>query len=228
MAVDHPGAIPWWGGRHPMRADRLAQWTADQMPYRATYAEPFAGMLGVLLSRRPSPVEVVNDLDSRIPVWWRTVRDRSADLIDAIENTPFARAEWRRCCIEQWNPDLPDLERARCVTVAAWQAQRHPGNWPTTMPKARPRSRIIRNIRACADRIRDVRIEQRDALDVLDRLTRDPEAVIFIDPQLEDWGWHKITRQRITVGGEGAHDLAHVTDALWINQHPPAQQLALV
>ena len=188
------GALPWWGSKHPRRPDRLGQWIAKLLPQGRIYVEPFAGMLGVLLVRRPSKIEVVNDLDGRVVNWWTVVRDRPGELIDALMSTPVARQHFDDCIRTQHDDHADDIERARRLTVAMWQAviPGQPG-WsanPTLVlshGKLIPtHARLADKIAACADRIRGVQIDHRDALEVIAVYADCPDVVMYCDPPYPD------------------------------------------
>lgn len=66
---------------------------AALLPDHEHYVEPFGGSLAVLLAKRPSRMETVNDLDGELMTFWRVLRDRPADLQRACALTPHARAE---------------------------------------------------------------------------------------------------------------------------------------
>ena len=61
--------FPWFGGK-----SRAADEVSAAMGDVATYCEPFAGSLGVLLQRDPVGHEVVNDNDGWLVNFWRAVR----------------------------------------------------------------------------------------------------------------------------------------------------------
>lgn len=84
------------------------------LPYRNTYVEPFGGGGVVLLSRRPSPLEVFNDRCSGVTSFYRCIRN--PELLDALcerlDLTIHSREEfvW---CKETWNHiTTDDVERA--------------------------------------------------------------------------------------------------------------------
>lgn len=81
-------ALYWPGGKSGNGAG-VGRWIADQLPWRysSCYVEPFAGMLGVLLQRKPVQTEIVNDSDERVVNWWRVVRDRHLDLLGWTKRT---------------------------------------------------------------------------------------------------------------------------------------------
>ena len=72
--------LKWVGGKSAASALGTGKWITSLLPYDRTYAEPFAGMCGVLLQRFPSAEEIVNDLDERVVNWWRVVRDRPDEI----------------------------------------------------------------------------------------------------------------------------------------------------
>ena len=57
-------ALRYYGGKNAQH--RTGRWIASMLPYDKGYVEPFAGMLGVLLQRRRSAAEMVNDADGNL------------------------------------------------------------------------------------------------------------------------------------------------------------------
>ena len=72
--------MAYWGGKNPNWKYGTGSWIAEMLPYERLYVEPFAGMLGILLQRKKSPMEVVNDLDGLIYSYWKCVRDYPNEL----------------------------------------------------------------------------------------------------------------------------------------------------
>ena len=189
-AMSRPlGALPWWGSKHPARNDQMGQWIAAMLPADCySYVEPFAGMLGVLLLRPPVRLEVVNDIDERLVIWWKQVRDQPEALAAAIEDTPVARSEFDYCLAAQFDTSLDPLERARAFTVAMWQTYpasvtwRGDRNYAGTGAQTTRSSTEAAKIRALAARIRHVHIEQGCALELVARHAQQPQTVIYCDP----------------------------------------------
>ena len=67
----------------------IAPQIAALLPAHEHYVEPFAGSLAVLLAKRPSPMETVNDLDgdivTRTEVLWSNRPFPQGSLFDAME-----------------------------------------------------------------------------------------------------------------------------------------------
>ena len=65
--------VPYFGGK-----SRLAPWIVSMFPAHRVYVEPFFGGGSVLLSKKPSSIEIVNDLDGSVVAFWRALRARAA------------------------------------------------------------------------------------------------------------------------------------------------------
>ena len=50
------------------------------------------------LNRKPAPIEVLNDLDHDLITFFRVLRDDPEPLLEAIQLTPWSRAEHRIAC----------------------------------------------------------------------------------------------------------------------------------
>lgn len=76
-----------------------APWITAHFPPHKIYVEPFGGSAAVLLYKNPAPIEIYNDINNDIVLFWRAMRSRPwrHALIRAIKYTPYAEAEWRQC-----------------------------------------------------------------------------------------------------------------------------------
>ncbi|SKX50305.1 D12 class N6 adenine-specific DNA methyltransferase [Mycobacteroides abscessus subsp. abscessus] len=63
--------VPYFGGK-----SWLAERLASVLPPHRHYVEVCGGSLAVLLAKRPSRQETVNDLDNHLMTFWRVLRDR--------------------------------------------------------------------------------------------------------------------------------------------------------
>lgn len=146
----------------------------------------------MLLQKPLSDIETYNDLNGELVNFFRVLRDRTDDLCHAIEWTPWAREEYH---LSKYPTDDP-LESARrwwvycSMDVGAVPALKRPNghdsfrrdkeNVRNTL-ETRARERILGNLRACAKRLRQVIIEQRPMMHLLDELDM-PGALFYIDP----------------------------------------------
>jgi hypothetical protein len=105
----------YYGGK-----TRVADRIVDLLPPHQHYVEPFAGSLAVLLAKRPSKLETVNDLDGDMCAFWRALREQPAALIQACALTPHSREEYGRSADRD---GCSDVERARRVWVKLTQGR---------------------------------------------------------------------------------------------------------
>ncbi len=184
MAVALKPPITYLGGKI-----RLAKRIAALLPERPHYVEPFCGSLSVLLARKPSAHETVNDLDSDLMNLWRVLRDEHDPFERLCALTPHSRAEQAAAY------DLAgvsDLERARRVWVqltqgragvrtrTGWRHYVDPAGSSTSMP--RYLRGYLARFEPLVDRMRDVSLECRPALDVIESYGRSPNVLLYVDP----------------------------------------------
>ena len=189
--------IAWFGGKGMLVARLLSL-----MPPHHTYVEPFCGGASCLFAKSPSPVEVINDLDSDIVNFFRVLRDphRFERFYHLATLTPYSREEfkryranwrasWRGCddCDDSDN----DVERAyRWYVVArmsfAGEFGRSWGHSVATSRRGMANAvsqwlSIVDMLPDIAERVRMVQIEHGDWLDVL-RSYDAPDTLFYVDP----------------------------------------------
>lgn len=182
-------AFGWYGGKFSH-----LDWLLPLLPNCRHYCEPFAGSAAVLLNRDPSPIETYNDLDNEVVNFFRVLRERKADLVEAIGLTPFSREEFFYAC--QPLPDaISPLERARRFFVRARQVRTglaqtaSLGRWANCKDTSRAGmsgvvSRWLGSVQSLpeiAERLLRVQIENRPALEVIS-LYDGPETFFYCDP----------------------------------------------
>lgn len=72
---------------------RLAPWILAHLPPHDVYCDPYGGSGAILLRKVPAPLELLNDLSRDVATFWRVLRDRTDELLWAIQCTPFSREE---------------------------------------------------------------------------------------------------------------------------------------
>ena len=148
-------------------------------------------MLGILLQRSRAGVEIINDIDHRITNFWRCVRDMPGDLAAAIEATPWAETEFEWAKKAQWDESISPLERARAFTMICMSAHARKEfvvGWGTglTQPRVQWNDRHNMPWGPLADRIIDVIVYQRDALEILEMSAKREHALVYADPPYAD------------------------------------------
>ncbi len=175
--------------KYPGSKWRIAQWIISHFPEHHSYLEPFFGSGAVLFNKPRSNIETVNDLDGDVVNLFECIRNDPEKLTHELYFTPYARAVYDRAydvipedpigravnfCIRLnmghgfrtnggkvgWKNDVQGRERA--YAAKDWR----------TLPE-----RILQ----AAERLREVQIECRPAVDVIRRFNS-PRVLIYCDP----------------------------------------------
>lgn len=167
----------------------LAQRIAALLPPHTHYVEPFAGGLSVLLAKPRSRYETVNDLDHRLMLFWRMLRDRPAELARVCELTPHSRAEMALARDLDCEDELEVARRVWVVLSQSYGGTTDPvggGGWRLNRQAGRPTAgKVIShaaNILPCAARLRGVSLECRPALDVIRDYGGYDGVLLYCDP----------------------------------------------
>lgn len=169
----------------------LAPWIIQHLPPHRVYVEPFGGAASVLIRKGRSYAEVYNDLDADVVNLFRVLRDpvSSAQLVQRLELTPFARDEFEQSYLDCADP----IEAARQLIVRSFmgfgsdgfnrevrtgfrananKAGSTPAHDWVTYPDA---------LRLIIDRLRGVVIENRNAIEIM--AMQDAEKTLhYVDP----------------------------------------------
>lgn len=192
----------------------IARQIVEQLPDHEHYVEPFAGSLAVLLAKKPSRMETVNDLDGDLMTFWRILRDRPAELERVCALTPHGRAE-HAAAYEPVPDDHPDrqLEVARRVWIrlaqgrtgtlrrTGWRFYVDPAGSSTSMPGYL--AGYVNRMAAAAERLARVSLEARPALDVIDAYGAQPDVLLYVDPPY--LGSTRFRNYRHEMGSETDH-----------------------
>lgn len=141
----------------------------------------------MLLAKRRSPIEILNDIDGERVRFFRLLRDRPAELIQACELTPYSRQEFDLAKSLVDANDQPDeIEAARRWWVRSVQSVSGIGHgWSVTTnrsaSKANTAMSIVERMRDVAARLRHVQIECRPATEVLAAVAC-ADAAVYCDP----------------------------------------------
>lgn len=177
--------LRYYGGKW-----RLASWIIGHFPEHQLYVEPFAGSAAVLMKKRPSRFEVINDIDSQVINFFKVLRDRPNELATALRFTPYSREEFEKS-FEDSSED--PLERARMYFICAWQGFGGPRKtrqsgwkvqkrtWESGRSDQIPEWNNAKDIFAAARRLSRVQIENDHALHVIRRWDT-PGTLFYVDP----------------------------------------------
>ncbi|GAB4023327.1 DNA adenine methylase [Spirosoma migulaei] len=179
-------ALRYFGGKW-----KLADWILPFFPAHKIYYEPFGGGASVLLQKYPSAIEIYNDLNNEVVDFFEVLRSRPQELIDMLLLTPYSREEFDRCGTYSGSR----VEDARRFYVRSCQGRTFTGtisnsnSWRIQgrMNKGSGVHRLCKtwndadNLRAVADRLRQIYIEKLDAIECINRFDA-IDALAYVDP----------------------------------------------
>jgi DNA adenine methylase len=195
----------------------IAPQIAALLPPHEHYIEPFAGSLAVLLAKRPSPMETVNDLDGELMTFWRVLRQRPLELERACAQTPHSRAEY----LDSYGDlsGLEDLECARRTWVrltqgrggsmrrTGWRYYVNPRGSGSSMPDYL--EAYVDRLAAAAARLAAVSLECRPAAELIAQYGQHEGCLIYADPPYLG----SVRNPRAARAGHGREYSAEMLDA---------------
>ena len=183
-------ALNYFGGKS---RPRLYQWINSLVPYDkdGLYVEPFAGMLGMLMNRLPSRFEIINDLDNNIYTFWSVVRGPDYKQLKRMCKYSFHCRQsfneaWEILHGNRWNDDV--MRAWAVYTVVEHGVMHGTGKKGFGMRMSKSGSKKLggchfaERLKVLHERMKNVQVECKDALVVLDRMKNIDHAVIYCDP----------------------------------------------
>jgi len=180
--IDRP-ILKYYGGKF-----RIADWIISFFPEHRVYTETFGGAASILLKKKPSKNEVYNDLNDEVVNLFRVVRDpvTARKLRHQLKLTPYSRVEWLSC----FDPSDDPIEQARRTLVKSLMSYSanierkptgfriHTKNYDYLPQRWHEYSD---HLKLFTQRLKDVAIDHRDALDVM-RENDGPSTLHYVDP----------------------------------------------
>jgi DNA adenine methylase len=172
---------------------RLAVELCSQLPPHHAWVEMFCGSAALTLAKPPAPIEVINDLDNEIVNFFEQLRNKEKKLCRLIALTPYAREELHRARTPQ--SKISDLERARHFLVSSMMAingvfgeERGGFSYSDSYARDGRDARVNRwynlpkRISKAVERLRSVRVENKDARELLKQYLHRPATLVYLDP----------------------------------------------
>ena len=167
----------------------IAEWIISFFPDHHSYLEPFFGSGAVLFNKPRSNIETVNDLDGNVVNLFNWIKKDPERLAHEIYWTPYSRQAYD----ETYVSDPEDsLQRAVdfCIRLGMGHGFRTNGErvgWKNDI-QGRERAYASKDWRSlperiieAAERMRGVQIENKPAVDVIERFNF-PNVLIYADP----------------------------------------------
>jgi len=166
---------------------RQRRWLNEILgPNRERYVEPFFGMGAVLLGRTRSRVELVSDVNERVVNWWRVLQTDVERLAERVKGTPYARSVFLDAIARLDAGDA--LDRAWAFTMVIYQGRMNgdggglASSWNVAYSRPWLDLGYSDRLRMLAHRVRFLQVDNRDARDVLQRVARKPDTLVYVDP----------------------------------------------
>lgn len=177
----------YYGGKQ-----RMASKIIKLIPKHTVYVEPFAGGATVLFAKPWPKVtisdhyrEVINDIDQRVINFYRVLQrhDLRDELVERLQFTPYSEADYKK------SKDLNsgnEVDRAWAffVNVSQSYSNKLNGGWRRSVfgrNEAVTWTRRIQRLHHYLDRMNDVHIECKDALEVI-KTYDSPQTFFYCDP----------------------------------------------
>lgn len=178
--------------KYPGAKNLLAPWIISFFPEHESYVEPFGGSAAVLLRKKPSKIEVYNDLNGELVNFFRVLRDgeKCRELVRLLELTPYAKEEYASAYLEY--PSDSDVEKARKTYVKSFQGfgakgLLKPNGWRRSSSGTETKMvtyafyKNAEGLLDCVNRLHNVFIENEDAFSVIERYDS-VNALFYLDP----------------------------------------------
>lgn len=201
----------WVGGK-----SRLRKHIIELLPKHSCYLELFSGAAWVLFGKKPSDVEIINDIDQDIMSFFRVVKERPEELIASFEWELVSRAEFNR--LRDLDPSsLTDIQRAHrfyYLIMAGWGGEMNYPRFTSSITDGGGGNRLVGALRTLRSRLEPVHrrlstvlIECLDWRECFDRYDRQG-VVAYVDPpypgngcnyahNMREWSEHRELADRL-------------------------------
>lgn len=173
---------------------RIAARIVASLPPHNAWVEAFCGSAAITLAKPPVPIEVINDLDDEVVNVFDQLRKNSNALCNAVALTPYAFDEFDDARNEVRSTD--PLERARQFLVATMMTVNsttaHKGScgfsYSQSFARGGMEARVSRwynlpeRLARVVERLRTVRVEKRDARELVGMFSNRPATLMYLDP----------------------------------------------
>lgn len=175
--------ITYYGGKQKLIKEILPMIQVHKL-----YCEPFCGGAAVFFAKEPSPVEVINDVNSELINFYRTVQNDFVGLEKEVRISLHSRRLHKDAQVIYENPHMfSEVKRAWAVWVLASQSFSSilDGSWGYDVKKGSTTKKISNKRESFTEdlaiRLQNVQIECTDALRII--TSRDShETFFYCDP----------------------------------------------
>lgn len=177
--------------KYPGAKWALANWVIEHFPPHHSYLEPFFGSGAVLFTKERSHIETVNDRDDDVVNLFDWIRKDPERLAEEIYWIPYSRTVYERAWAAQ-HTETDSFQRAvdfyiRLMMGHGFRITGEKVGWKNDVQgreaayAANGWCKVPGIIQRAAERLRGVQIENRPALELIDRFNY-PNVLIYADP----------------------------------------------
>lgn len=174
--------------RYPGSKWNLASRIVSLLPEHKSYLEPYFGSGAVLFNKPLSAIETVNDLNHDVVNLFEVIKSRQDELAARLFLTPYARKVYDDAFK---NSPVDELERAVHFIIKSTMSHGfrvlEKSGWKNDI-NGRERAYAVKHwndlpeiVQEMALRLKQVQIESRPALDLIQRFNRS-DVCMYIDP----------------------------------------------
>lgn len=175
--------------------NKIALQLSENLPPHNCWVEAFCGSAALTLRKDPAPIEIINDVDNEIVNFFEQLRNNQEELFRMIELTPYAEYELTIAREPETEYSISNVERARRFLVQSMMAingvfGEQPGGFSYSDSYSRNGhdARVNRwknlpeRLKPVIERLKNVRIENKDARKLLKRYLNRPATLVYLDP----------------------------------------------
>lgn len=159
------------------------------LPEHKAYYEPFMGSAALLLNHPRSKLEVINDLDSDLTFFMKTLADREKgeELVQRLSKLWYGKVFFDEAleASKKHYRDMDDIEKAVMIYTLITQSfncTRRTFSHTAFNDTSAYRADICFHIPKVRERLQGVHILNMNGIDVLDKITDNTNAFAFVDP----------------------------------------------
>jgi len=185
--MSYKSPINWFGGKYYMANDIIRLF-----PKHKVYVEVFGGAGHILFKKEPSEIEVYNDIDSGLYLFFKILRDENkANILkQKLDLTPYSREEFYHCR-DTWKNEKDEIEKVRKWYVATMQSfSTNFSTWSHSKNKSRRGmsqavsqwlGKIENDLPKAVERLKTVQIENMDYKDLIKKYDG-KDTLFYLDP----------------------------------------------
>lgn len=164
------------------------------LPRSHTYIEGCAGSGSVMWAKKPSKIEIFNDIDHYVVNFFKVLREYNNILIDKLRDTPYSHKEYRDAheYLLKTNVNVNPIESARCFFITVQMSflskpilSGFSRTFTTSRKhRARPVSAYYSKVEALyqvTDRLKRVIFEDMDVIRLIKLITF-KDTTLYLDP----------------------------------------------